>query len=178
MRNLLFVAFFLSALAQATVTTNSSRTGKGGGGGGTWGSITGTLSAQTDLNTQLGLLAPIDSPTFTTFIKFGNYHVEPAENDSGNSGTTKTINWATNSTQKSTLTGSVTYTFSNPVTGGTYMLRVNTGAGSFTTTWPGTVHWAGGVAPVTTVTATKEDLYTFYYNGASYLGAFSQAYDP
>src|SRR5258706_6937200 len=30
-----------------------------------WGNITGTLAAQTDLNTALGLLAPIASPTFT-----------------------------------------------------------------------------------------------------------------
>ncbi len=33
--------------------------------GGTWGSITGTLSNQTDLNTALGLKAPLASPTFT-----------------------------------------------------------------------------------------------------------------
>jgi hypothetical protein len=31
----------------------------------TWGSITGTLSAQTDLNTALGLKSPLASPTFT-----------------------------------------------------------------------------------------------------------------
>lgn len=36
-----------------------------GGGGGTWGSITGTLSAQTDLNTALGLKAPLASPALT-----------------------------------------------------------------------------------------------------------------
>jgi len=35
------------------------------GGGGAWGSITGTLSSQTDLNTDLGLKAPLASPTFT-----------------------------------------------------------------------------------------------------------------
>lgn len=34
-------------------------------GGGTWGSITGTLSSQTDLQTALNLLSPIASPTFT-----------------------------------------------------------------------------------------------------------------
>lgn len=38
----------------------------GGGGGGTWGSITGTLSNQTDLNSALALKAPLISPTFTT----------------------------------------------------------------------------------------------------------------
>ena len=37
----------------------------GGGGGGTWGSITGTLSAQTDLQTALDLKANLASPTFT-----------------------------------------------------------------------------------------------------------------
>lgn len=36
-----------------------------GGGGGTWGSITGTLSSQTDLQTALNAKAAIASPTFT-----------------------------------------------------------------------------------------------------------------
>lgn len=40
----------------------------GGGGGASWGSITGTLSSQTDLNTALGLKAPTSNPTFTTAI--------------------------------------------------------------------------------------------------------------
>lgn len=35
------------------------------GGGGTWGSITGTLSSQTDLDTALGLKAPLASPALT-----------------------------------------------------------------------------------------------------------------
>lgn len=38
----------------------------GGGGGGTWGSITGTLSNQTDLQSALDLKAPLISPSFTT----------------------------------------------------------------------------------------------------------------
>lgn len=35
------------------------------GGGGTWGSITGTLSSQTDLNSALNAKAPLADPTFT-----------------------------------------------------------------------------------------------------------------
>lgn len=35
------------------------------GGGGTWGSITGTLSSQTDLQSALDAKAPLASPTFT-----------------------------------------------------------------------------------------------------------------
>lgn len=38
----------------------------GGGGGGAWGSITGTLSSQTDLQSALDLKAPLISPSFTT----------------------------------------------------------------------------------------------------------------
>jgi hypothetical protein len=39
--------------------------GPAGAAGGTWGSITGTLSSQTDLQTALNLKAPLASPTFT-----------------------------------------------------------------------------------------------------------------
>ena len=38
------------------------------GGGGAWGTITGTLSDQTDLQTALNLKAPLASPTFTGTI--------------------------------------------------------------------------------------------------------------
>lgn len=44
----------------------------GGGGGGTWGSITGTLSAQTDLQNALDSKAPIASPTFTGTVTIPN----------------------------------------------------------------------------------------------------------
>jgi hypothetical protein len=39
-----------------------------GGGSATWGSIGGTLSSQSDLNTALGLKAPSANPTFSTAI--------------------------------------------------------------------------------------------------------------
>lgn len=47
----------------ASIINNGTATGFGSGG--TWGSITGTLSSQTDLATALGLKAPLASPTFT-----------------------------------------------------------------------------------------------------------------
>lgn len=46
-------------LTFAQITNPSSSSG------GTWGSITGTLSSQTDLQTALNLLAPLANPTFT-----------------------------------------------------------------------------------------------------------------
>jgi len=49
-----------TAFVQAAIAASG-----GGGGGGTWGSITGTLSSQTDLATALAAKAPLASPTFT-----------------------------------------------------------------------------------------------------------------
>ena len=42
--------------------------GGGGGGGGTWGSITGTLTAQGDLNNALGLRANAAAPVLTGIV--------------------------------------------------------------------------------------------------------------
>lgn len=55
-----------------------------GSAGGVWGSITGTLSAQTDLGTALGLKAPLAAPVFTgqvtipDFTLAGHTHLNTA----------------------------------------------------------------------------------------------------
>lgn len=58
MRLALILAFTALAQAQSVFPPASS-------GGGPWGSITGTLADQTDLNTALGLKAALASPTFS-----------------------------------------------------------------------------------------------------------------
>lgn len=112
----------------------------------------------------------------STLLASTNYHLEPAEYDSGNSGTTKTLDWSNGSAQKSTLTGSVTYTLTNPVTGGAYVIRIVQGASSYTVTWPASVKWSGGTAPTITVTNGKIDLINLYWDGTSYYGSFTQNY--
>lgn len=47
------------------LTVTGTCTGCGGAGSAAWGAITGTLSAQTDLQNALNLKAPLASPTFT-----------------------------------------------------------------------------------------------------------------
>ena len=95
--------------------------------------------------------------------------------DSGNSSTAQTIDWSTANVRKSTLTDNCTYTFTAPGTGaGVLVLEVAQDAtGSRTVTWPGTVHWSGGTAPTLTTTASKVDIFTFYYNGTTYFGVTS-----
>lgn len=51
--------------ANLTIDVNGVLNAAGGAGTAAWGSISGTLSDQTDLNTAIGLLAPKASPTFT-----------------------------------------------------------------------------------------------------------------
>lgn len=143
-----------------------------------------------DLATTLALKANLASPTFTgtptaptaafqtnTTQVATTAHVYAAKyssNDAGNSSTAITINWATATTQKVTLTGNCTFTFSNPVAGGVYVLRAHQDAtGSRTATWPATVHWSGGTAPTLTTTASKVDVFTFHYDGATYFGVTS-----
>jgi hypothetical protein len=92
------------------------------------------------------------------------------EYDSGNSGTSKEINWFNGQNQKSTLTGNVTYTFANPYAGMTAKLKIVQGSGPYTIIWP-TIKWQDGVAPTLTATNGGIDIVTLYYDGSSYHGS-------
>lgn len=109
---------------------------------------------------------------------FGAFTAYFTETDNGNSSTADTIDWGVSNKQRSTLTGNCTLTFTAPAGPASLVYKVLTGAGSFTVTWPATVHWAGGVAPTITTTASKIDIITFYWDGTTYFGNFSQNYTP
>lgn len=69
-----------------------------------------------------------------------------------------------------TLGGNRTFTFSNPVAGGIYVVKITQdSSGSRLVTWPSTVKWAGGSAPTLTSTASRTDVIYFFYDGTSYL---------
>lgn len=89
------------------------------------------------------------------------------EYNAGNSGTALTIDWNNGDTQRVTMTGNCTFTFSNPVAGRTYtLILTQDGTGSRTATWPTAVKWAAGSAPTLTTTATTgRDVLTFLYSG-------------
>ena len=83
----------------------------------------------------------------------------------GDSGTAATVNWANSNVQYLTLTDNATLTFSNPVDGGRYILMLmQDDVGSRTATWPATVAWSGASAPTLTTTASKLDLFAFFYD--------------
>jgi hypothetical protein len=91
------------------------------------------------------------------------------EVDNGNSSTADTIDWTAGSLQKSTLTGNCTYTFTAPPAWTAIQLRiVQDATGGRTVTWPGTVVWDKGYAPVMAGGPNAETIISGYYDGTNY----------
>jgi len=91
-------------------------------------------------------------------------------------GTTQTINWALGNGQVFDAQGSsgnVTFTFSNPVAGASYVLKLIQGSTARTYTWPATVKWPSATAPTVSTTNDYVDMVTFFYDGTNYLGAYT-----
>lgn len=95
----------------------------------------------------------------------------------GNATGTVAVDFNTSNVQTYTLTGDVTFTFSNGNSGSTYIIIVKQSTGgSNTVGWPGTVKWAAAATPTQTATANRFDVYTFVYDGTNYYGTYSQNY--
>lgn len=100
-----------------------------------------------------------------------------SEFNNGNSGTSETIDWNNGQFQKSVLTGNVTYTFTDPAGPTILILQlVQDSGGTNTVTWPSSVKWSGGTAPVITSAGGAIDLVSFYYSASTYLGGITQDY--
>lgn len=84
-----------------------------------------------------------------------------AEFDNGNITGATTIDWSKGNVQYATMTGDVTLTFQNALSGGRYILHL---AGAHTPTFPASVRWSGGTTPTPTGTSGHKDIYTFIYS--------------
>lgn len=131
------------------------------------------LRPSSDSVTSLGTDTRRWSNTFTDVVEVTNVVTFSTEHDNGNSGTSDTIDWNNSQKQKSTLTGNVTFNFTDVSDGiGNFLLKlIQDGTGSRTVTWPGSVKWASGTAPTLTTTAAGVDIVSFYFDGTSYYGA-------
>ena len=97
------------------------------------------------------------------------------EFDNGNSGSADTIDWNNGQKQLSTLTASVTYTFTAPAGPCNVVLRIaHNGTGGFPVTWPASVLWPGGTAVQPSTGASTVSIFSFYYNGTNYYGQGAQ----
>lgn len=95
----------------------------------------------------------------------------------GSTGTAKTIDLTSGTVQTATLTGNCTFTMPTASAGKSFLLLLNTGAGSFTGTFTG-VKWPAATAPTVTTTASRLDILTFISDGTNWYGSFVQNYTP
>lgn len=117
-----------------------------------------------------------DTVVFTVDLDITNVRTAnfASEFDNGTQGTTYTVDWNNGQKQVITLSANTTLSFTAPAGIGNFLLRVvQDGTGSRVVTWPGSVLWAGGTAPVLSTGANAVDIVTFYYNGTSYYGVAS-----
>lgn len=96
----------------------------------------------------------------------------------GNTGTAATINLANGNFVTATLTGNCTFTFTTGIGSGAQsftLFLTNDATPSRTITWPASVKWTGGSAPVRTETANRTDVYSFFTfdNGTTWYGILS-----
>lgn len=93
----------------------------------------------------------------------------------GNSGTSQTLSLTNGTVQTVTLTGNCTFTMPTATAGKSFILIINTGAGSFTGTFT-SVKWPNNAAPTITTTASRWDILTFISDGTNWYGTFAQAF--
>ena len=114
------------------------------------------------------------SPTLTTPTVTGYTESVVAI---GNTGTSKTIALTSGTLQTATLTGNCTFTMPTATAGKSFILLLNTGAGSFTGTFTG-VKFSGGTAPTITATASRLDIISFVADGTNWYGSVIQNFTP
>lgn len=88
-----------------------------------------------------------------------------------------TISWADgNSTvwDLEAATGNITLTLSNGVAGASYIIKIIQGSTARDVTWPASVKWPGGVAPVISTGENDVDIVSLYFDGTSYYGTYGQ----
>jgi len=88
----------------------------------------------------------------------------------GSTGGTATIDWDNSNNQTLSLTSNITsLTLSNPIAGASYSLAITqAGTGSYTITWPASVKWPGGFAPILSTGVGEIDVISLFYDGTNY----------
>jgi hypothetical protein len=88
------------------------------------------------------------------------------------SGTDITINWNNGNKQKIVLGHNINFTFTAPSSGVgsfTLILKQDSNGSRVINSWPSSVKWPGGTAPVLSTGPNKVDVVTCIYDGTDYL---------
>lgn len=151
-----------------------------GSGGVAWGSISGTLSSQSDLQTALNAKAPAASPTFTGTVTMpaGTALTNPSITNftetrhTPAAGASFTVDLVNGTVQRFTTNANTTITLPASASGKSFVVEVAYG-GAHSITWAGggTLRWAGGSAPAATSVNGKIDRYVFACDGSNTFGS-------
>lgn len=167
--------------------TNSIAANITGNAGGSSASCTGNAATVTNgvYTSDIGVsvqaydadLLDIADKTTTAKYSFGTLLVTKSlivdgEVDNGNSSTAKTVDWNEGNSQKITLTGNCTFTFTAPAGPCHLTLRLIADGTQRTPVWPATVFWGDAGVPTISSTNTHWDIITFYFDGANYSAAW------
>jgi hypothetical protein len=124
----------------------------------------------TETLTNKTLTSPVlTNPTVTNYVET-LYSI-------GNSSTAVTIALTNGTVQTVTMTGNCTFTMPTATASKSFVLMVNTGAGSFTAAFTG-VKWPNSVTPILTTTASRRDIFSFISDGTAWYGNYIQTYTP
>ena len=93
----------------------------------------------------------------------------------GNTGATRTLDLESGNFFSATLDQNCTFTFSNPAGSGDFcgFALSLTNGGAFTITWPASVDWSGGTAPILTSSGLDMLVFVTYDGGTTWLGFVS-----
>src|SRR4029077_11202271 len=94
----------------------------------------------------------------------------------GNTGATPSIDWNSGNVQSWTVNAACTFTLNNPIQRSRYILILTqSGAGGFAYTWPASVKWPSGSAPIGSATG-KTDVISLIWDGTNYWGSYAVSY--
>jgi hypothetical protein len=133
----------------------------------------GTANIATSSSFATSAQRGVSNFTITGSLIISGGQVNQTVFNNSSSALTRTVDWSLSNLQKLILTGSCTFSFANPVSGGYYSLEVaQDTVGSRQIKWPTLVLWDGdGSIPSGTLQASSNDIYTFFYDGTNYFGS-------
>jgi len=89
-------------------------------------------------------------------------------------GSTETIDWSAGMKHQIDLDADLTISFTDPPEACNLLVKIVQDTTPRTVTWPASVKWAGGSAPVQSTGSGAIDVYAFYHGGTDYYGQAAQ----
>jgi hypothetical protein len=115
-----------------------------------------------------GTLGVTGDATFSANANVGGQGYSPL-NDIGSTSGNVTVDWNNGNSQKVTIIGSTTLSYSNAQSGGMYALQINIGATGATVTWPTGTKWPDGVTATLSQNVNTINVASILVSGTDYL---------